>query len=105
MMDAKPLTRRVSITPGTKNRSPIFGFTIKFESVSRRLLPDRSAINKVLAPRIFTDPGGSPRGETSSEPSAAVVAKREAGEEVFVPLDLPTALAGHLEGGQLTWLG
>ena len=37
--------------------------------------------------------------------AAAVVAKREAGEEVFVPLDLPTALAGHLEGGQLTWLG
>ena len=37
--------------------------------------------------------------------TVVVVAKREAGEEVFVPLDLPTALAGHLEGGQLTWLG
>ena len=71
--DARPFTRNVSSNPGTRNRRPTFAFSVMFVSVSTRLLPGRSGMKIVLSSSIWTNPGPSPRGETSAFPSAFAV--------------------------------
>ena len=48
--------------------------------VSRRLLPGRSGMKSVLSSRIWTNPGGSPRGETSARPLSPLVPMQRNGE-------------------------
>jgi len=73
MLDARPLTRNVSPTPGIKKSNPIRSSASRFVSVSAMWLPGRSGIGSVRSSRIRTNPAGSPCGETSSPPSGRAV--------------------------------
>ena len=77
---ARPFTRSVSPTPGTTNSNPTCGLLRMLRSVSARRLPGRSGTSSVRSSRTRTNPGGSPRGLTSHEPSGAAVATRTKGE-------------------------
>ena len=77
---ARPLTRNVSLTPGTRKSRPTCGFARMFVSVSAMRLPGRSGISSVRSSRIRTNPAGSPRGLTSQRPSGDEVAMQRNGE-------------------------
>ena len=68
---ARPLTRKVSLREGTRNRSARRGSATRLRSVSMRLLPSLSGIASVLLSRTRTKPGASPFGEQSSPPGPA----------------------------------
>ena len=77
---ARPFTRKVSSTPGTKNSSPTWPFCTMFSSVSSRLLPGESAMSRVPASSTFTKPGAPPRGEASIAPSGLELATTTSGD-------------------------
>ena len=72
-------TRAMSPEPGTRNSMPTCGFARMLRRLSSRRLPLRSPKARVLRSSTRTLPGGSPRGDTSHEPSAAEVASRKNG--------------------------
>ena len=77
---ARPFTRSVSPTPGTRKRSPTWGFAMMLRSESARRFPGRSGTRRVRSSTTRTNPGGSPRGLTSQLPSGADVASSMNGE-------------------------
>ena len=79
-ISARPLTRRVSSTPGMKKMSPICGFVSRLLIVSSRLFPIRSGMPSVRSSRMRTKPGSSPFGELSAYPSGLDVAMQRNGE-------------------------
>ena len=76
---ARPFTRSVSPTPGTRNSRPTWGSAGRC-GASRRAVPGRSGSSSVRSSRTRTKPAGSPRGLTSQVPSGAEVARQTKGE-------------------------
>mmetsp|Transcript_3258 Transcript_3258/g.11400 ORF Transcript_3258/g.11400 Transcript_3258/m.11400 type:complete len:275 (+) Transcript_3258:222-1046(+) len=76
---ARPLTRKVSVQPGTMNSRPICGFCSRLRSVSAMRLPGRSGSSRVRSSRMRTKPAGSPRGLRSQRPWASLVATATSG--------------------------
>jgi hypothetical protein len=76
----RPLTRNESPTPGIRKMSPMDGSASRFVSVSAIRFPGRSGISSSRSPRMRTNPGGSPRGETSMPPFGIFVATQTNGE-------------------------
>jgi hypothetical protein len=83
VMLARPLTRKVSLMPGTKKISPTPGCASRLLSVSIRLLPSRSGISRVVSSRTCTKPGISPFGEASQRPDGSEDAITRNGESAM----------------------
>ena len=80
---ARPLTRNVSRSPGTKKISPTPGEASRLQIVSTRLLPSRSGISSVSSSMTWTKPGASPFGEASQRPDGSVVAMTRNGDSAM----------------------
>src|SRR5262245_58457935 len=65
MIVARPLTRRVSPKPGTRNSRPTWPVCKMLRSLSKRLLPRRSGISSIRSSTTCTNPGSSLQGEAS----------------------------------------
>ena len=76
----RPLTRKVSLTPGMRKSSAIRSSESRFVSVSAIRFPGRSGIRSVRSSMMRTKPAGSPRGETSRPPSSRAVATQRNGD-------------------------
>ena len=77
---ALPLTRSVSLFPGTTKIRPTFGFSRTFVNVSARRFPGRSGIASVESSRTRTKPQASPFGEISISPRVFEEAIRTKGD-------------------------
>jgi len=65
------------------NRIPILGLSNIFFKVSTLRLPSLSAITKWFSSKTRTDPGATPRGETSQFPVLSVVDRNNNGERAI----------------------
>ena len=71
---ARPLTRSVSVRPGTRKISPTCGLAARCAAVGAAVAGPLRHGDACVSSRTCTKPAGSPLGETSQVPSAAEVA-------------------------------